>query len=281
MHTLFSTLYILLLSSLVTVSLAQTIVSDSTLDMASEDQFRARVKVIDEFIERFNYEAYMMNDSLPRDPEGENRRELILSLFERSYLDTASRQQLREIDNFLGLVTLPGHPIHLAAGDQRWYADTHWQAEIDGKAITVQIVFIPELIDGIPRWSIASVQAPELNLQPENPGSALSPISHNLDFMKLKAEILRDPKDVEAYASRDYISDQRPVFFHLVKTGRLKLLDSPRPEYIFCQINGWMFTVKHFEKADENTGWRIAQLQRMPETDKARYVQQRLHLNGY
>lgn len=236
---------------------------------AAEEAFKQRVKILDEFFRRFNYEEGP-NGKLPVDSSGTNRKTLLLSLFDETYAKSADNATKEHIKEFVNLVCNDKSPLRLNYHDKGWYAKSEWEAKLEGKPVKLILTLVTEREPNKSKWSISSVEADFLE-EIELIDNTLSPVTHDLDFSEIKKVLNAESGDLSGYAVDSYTNLPITKFFALIEGGYLKLEQAPRPTYVFTQIPGWVFELNYFERKGDNTGWRIANLEKADENRKAEH----------
>ncbi len=249
------------------------------IDQALEHQFLLRVKQVDEFMKRFNYEWSIDNKPLSYSPaDSVRRKEYLLSLFDSDYLQAASLSERQKVADFIEAVENPASPFFLKFHRQEWYAEVSVKALYKGKETRLLLYFKTHLNpQQISSWKLASVWADFLDITPADTLS-LTPISHEINFTKFVKEAESSPQNMASLADETFRPDQRNTFFFLLKNGELQLKESTTLACHFLAIPGWAFEVRHFERKEGNVGWLISQLHRFDSTEKSAYRKQRLFL---
>lgn len=235
----------------------------------AEQAFGQRVKILDEFIRRFNYEQVAEKD-LTKNEENIEHKALLLSLFDEEYAKKATKKTINDITAFVNQITDPKKPVKLAYHDKGWYAKSTWEAQLDGKPVKLLITLVTEYEPNKSKWSISHVEADfleEIKLVKQS----LSPVTHDLDFMQIKKALKSGEGNLSGYAVENHTEQALTKFFALIESGHLTLLQAPRPTYVFTQVPDWVFELNYFERKGNNTGWRIGYLQRIVEIDKSKY----------
>lgn len=236
---------------------------------AAEEAFKQRVKILDEFFRRFNYEEGP-NGTLPQDSVEIRHQALLLTLFDEGYAKSADENTKTKIKEFVTLISNQNESITLSYHDKGWYARSEWDATLDNKPVKLSLTLVTEREPNKDKWSISSAEADFLEgMQLVN--STLSPVTHDLDFMQVKKILKVGEGDLSGYAVESYTDNPLTKFFALIESGHLVLKQAPRPTYVFTQVPGWVFELNYFERKGDNTGWRISSLIKADVTTKAKY----------
>jgi len=232
-----------------------------------------RVKQVDEFEVRFNYEqdieGRMVQDTITNI---EMRKKYILSLCdEELFKKDQSDSIVYLINDFLNVATNEKNPIFIRFTDNNWIAHAECNITLNGKPETLFISLQTEKIKQYQyKWVIIGAKGSILALPPtkNNPGIMISPVDNELRFMSLQNISGDDNKDVINYSFADYETDQLTVLNTLIYTGQLKILNARNVVYYYFQVPGYVFKVEHFERDSDNVGWLISEIIKMEDTKK-------------
>ena len=249
-----------------------------------EAKLTARVKQLDEFMNRFNYERDIYNQPILSDDSlVQKRRTYLLHLFDRNYLleneyDSNFEQQVQE---FLDVVTDTAKPVLLDFHDYKWYAQAEAIIRYRGKDYTAQVTLQTE-IDSAKnsKWVLKGFAADILKIDPVDTTGycALSPVSHELNFSKLAKVTETDSKNILRYSQADYSVDYLSIALFLIQTGQLKIQYLRKVCYYFLEVPYYIFEVTHFERDTDNSGWLISRLYRLSEPEKTHFIHQKLYI---
>ncbi|GAA4825924.1 hypothetical protein [Algivirga pacifica] len=236
---------------------------------AQEEQFKLRVKQLDEFIKRFNLEIDYDGNKI-KEPTADLRMEGIHRLIDAVYTRGLNEEKAAVVKEFVQQVV--ENNTALSFYDNHWYAEVNVDVEYKGTSEKITLVMQQETnTKKISRWIIRSVKADFLSVKPTKMTASLSPISHELNFMKLMTAAEQHPDNFANYAGTTFKEDQRNVFFYLLKTGDLKMNQVDQIRYHFLQADNWVFTVDHFERSTDNIGWLISDVSRVADKEKELY----------
>ena len=235
-----------------------------------EAKLTIRVKQLDEFMNRFNYERDIYNQDLVADDSLVFKRQLyLLSLFDRNYLneaqlDTGLEQQ---ITTFLDLVTDTAQPRFIRFHDGQWHAEGEAVFSYGGKEYTARVT-LQTALDSAEnsKWVLTGFQAAKFSLTPVDTQTyrALSPVSHELNFGKLAKVTETDAQNILRYTSESYTPDYLSIALFLIQTGQLKIQYFKTVKYYFAQVPGYVFEVRNFDRNTYNSGWLISCLYPQP-----------------
>lgn len=239
-----------------------------------EHELEFKVKLIDEFFRRFNYEtnykgdpAVTPNDSIAIDTV--MKRKNLITLLN---LDTFTNKN-KELDSistdFLDYVIKNDKQIHYA--DTTWYAEAVSSFILGGRSYPIRIFLRTEHVkDVIYKWAITNVATPAfssltdtIKLDP-----SIMPGAHGSSFITLPEVVNLNAKSVQKLFHKNYQPNTLPVFAYLVSTDKLKLQNVTKVIYHF-QLGDYDFTVEKFEKEKSyNKGWLISKITKLKNNDK-------------
>jgi len=238
-----------------------------------ETQIKMRVKQIDNFFERFNFETDLMDNKIE---EGNNSilyTKNLLHLFDENLFKFPDQSLHENIKTFIDS-SISNH-IKLKYEDGLWFAELRCKVNYNGKNENLTLIMQPEKIkDYEYKWVMCAAYADFMNLLPkkENPKLKLSPVDHQLNFMSL-SEMTKNQKDnIIKLANKDFCPEELSIFLYLVKTGQLMIEYVDKLEYHFLQVPGFIFTVSHFERNSSNVGWLISKVEIADSMDKIKYL---------
>ncbi|GAB4335219.1 MAG: hypothetical protein OHK0038_12740 [Flammeovirgaceae bacterium] len=216
---------------------------------------------VDEFMRRFNFEIDLEGNPIEAEKRTtELRQHYILSLFDENYLQKADKNQKENILRFLEDIAVK-QKLFLHFHDSNWFAEAQCKVIYKGKTHPLFLILKTEKTKkGISKWSICSVKADFLTISPNDSSITLSPISHEMNFSKLLNISKESPNNVSSLADSNFEEDEKNIFFFLLKNKELEIIDIQTKAFYFLQANGWIWTVRHFERASENVGWLIEEI---------------------
>lgn len=240
---------------------AQTLVLDS-LDMP---MYEARVKLVDEFFARFNGVEKRKDVS----SEFSDRKSNILMLFNLAQFKSKTDSLFLEADTLAQKAVNDSICLHYS--DSCWYAKVKCHGTIAKKKVDFSLYLSVERRgDHMYKWVIAHAEGTLFNTSRSRKHQELflSPNDHEQSFMSLFEMTDEAYRYVDDYAKNGYESDALSVFLTLVRCGQLKINYVSDVEFVFLQIPGYIFTVKHFERENMNVGWLIHSFEKCSEAEK-------------
>ncbi|PWJ42894.1 hypothetical protein [Sediminitomix flava] len=257
---------------------------NKNISQTSEEEFIRRVKQTDEFIKRFNFEIDYEGNAIPENSKGK-RQEAIFRLIDKDYLEGADEEKKKLVNRFIKEVCAKKAEQKLSYFDEDWYAEVEVSVSYKGKNYPMTLIMQAETDqEEISKWTICAANAKFLSTLPKDPMASLSPVSHELNFMKLvSATNKKEAENIGAFASNDFYKehrseDHRQIFFYLVKNKELTIKEVGTVTYHFLQIPNWAFKLNHFERKEGNLGWLISELIPLQEEDKLSYKKMELKL---
>lgn len=248
----------------------------------NDDLFKYEVKLIDEFIERFNDDsdsflrkAYIKE----RKPYNISRGQLLVSLFDLQ--NTAFTNNDTTLKGFFRQVLDRENPVYISFNDSDWYAEATAVFSSGGKLteIPVMLHIAYNAEEGWAKWMIAGIGPTGTTL----PGKAMAPVPktksadkfiptsayvsnfvglHNVLDTALELDVFFDPACINSPSGAAFVAD--------VKVGKLKFQYVKRLQFHFLQIDGWQFTVAQFDRKINNSGWLISNIKQTPDREAAR-----------
>ncbi len=235
-------------------------------DMLNSDLYRGRVKLVSEFMKRFNGEE--KNPYI--DPNAKEIDKINLcQLFDADFIIKNRAEIESKAFQFVDSVLF--NHVRINYSDPDWFAKTTCVSTFKGKEIKFDIYLVVE-----PRgkdmfkWVIADVKGDIFNLKPsrESEKIMLLPNEHESNFMRLNSITSEKDDYITLYSSQTSVVDRLTVFNTLIYYGFLNIEYVSDIEYTFLQVPGYAFTIKEFERESTNSGWLIESWQQMNANDK-------------
>jgi len=253
-----------------------------------EEEFAFQVKIVDEFIERFNDIAGNLADTYIQDNRigiPYDRKNNIKSIFNQSLpWDTSI------VSSFINSVANDKKPILIDFYDQNWFAKVNCRFLYKGRVQNVDIVLDNQVFDEttkVSKWVIIGVsglflgeiQDCEENIVPASRDrlKSLNPMSHGTDFMGLR-KAFADKENLRNYFCQKCNSETVNAMANEIYKGNLVFEQVNVISYHFLQIPGWIFTVNEYLRNSVNSGWLIDKLISVDGEGKKKYRQQQLFL---
>lgn len=231
--------------------------------------YNAQVKLVDEFINRFN------GDELRTDIDTLSNKDTlnILLLFDLAKFTSDTCLVYQEALSFVDTILSTQTKINYA--DSMWCAEAECKAVLAGKQypLTFLLSIEPKGKD-MYKWVISDVQSPLFNSEDLTPikGFYLMPDSHEMEFMGLQRNISEAPQYITSLMPNSFALTPLQVFASLVYAKQLKIKPIEQIKFHFYQVPGWKFTIRYFSRENKNSGWLIDSLQRMTDEEKQLFL---------
>lgn len=261
---------LLLLLAFISLPGSSQVVSSLPQYKSDKSYFLYEVKLIDEFIERFNDvpNSYIRRQSriLYGTDTFITRRQLVKSLFNKQ------QQWGQEVNLFTNTVTDTTDPQYLSFTDSNWYVLAQCVFLYNDKRIMLPLVMHIVTIDGGSKWMIAGIGKSSIfdtTLPPALPsedyytttGDYIPTSSYGTNFVTLTQLLTKSmhPADyLEPYLMATARGHQ---FVELVQQEKLRFKHVSQMSFHFFTIPGWVFSVAHYKRKEDNRGWLINSLQ--------------------
>ncbi len=239
-------------------------------DAAQRELLFAKVKQIDEFIHRFNFNVNKFNPEVL----GISRREEQLPLlFERNY----KSQNEQKVDDFSWAAM---YSPRLSFYNPDWYAVVKCEATYRGKKVQMDLTLKVQISDnGGASWIIAGAETPFLYTSAEcnDPSKMIPPSNNEVGFVGLY-RVFNDKNNLSAYYPKTYEADYLSILLYAVKNGEIKFIQPLSIRYYFAQVVDWIFVVEHFNREEKNSGWLISEALPINDQQKADYLHKTLNV---
>lgn len=232
---------------------------------AQKEMFRAHVKQVDEFIERFNCKSFTPGiDTAKADAKRLN----LVSLFP---IETSKSSEA----DYKNAVKFADHV--LASGTKLRYEDTTWfaMAQCRGKLKNKPVEFtlflnVEHRRGQMYKWVISRAQGEIFALAPSNTNEKLmiSPTDHDINFMQLSRITTEQDDLILNYGQKQFDIDQTSVFFTMVNQGLLDIEHVVNLQFIFMQVPGYQVTIEYIDRLANNAGWLIKSAMPVKDSDK-------------
>ncbi len=229
------------------------------------DYFQMKVKSLDDFIGRFNYQ---------QDPEGQplkyadslkNKRILLISsLFDRSLLKDNKDSTVRKtVSEFLNTVAGGTKPVLFDYFSPLWYAEATCPALLNGKK--ARVTFMLRTVrnnKGDTRWEIYDARGSFIDFGDNNPEVFVGPAAHNLNFLDVSKTTQANPRNFINLLPHDFKPDCVSVITFLISSKALKLEPFNKVKFHVSQVPGFDFLIENLNREGPNSGWLITGVKR-------------------
>lgn len=226
-------------------------------DTLNGDVYAAQVKLIDEFISRFNREEVRRDlpDSLNTDYNN------LLLLFDFQTFSPQKDSLLFEMQQFARSVL--NHSAQIQHDDHKWYADVEVIVSLIGKKMPIHLflVFEPREKQDMFKWTICGAEGVLFDLQKPLSDLFISPIAHEMEFMEVSGVFKETPKYITSYLPTSHTLDNLSALAVLVANKCLHFESINQIQFVFEQVPGYRFYVSYHARESKNSGWLISQLE--------------------
>lgn len=229
--------------------------------------YKGRVKLVSEFMKRFNREKF---PPLVDPNSNEIDKISICQLFDSEFI--LRNRNINEPMAFQFVDSVLSNNIKLSYTDNNWYAKTTCFGTFKGNEVSFDMYLVVEPRENeMFKWVIADVDGTIFELNPSRISDKimLLPNEHETDFMRLNTITSEKDDFITLYSSKTNTVNRLTVFNTLVYYGYLNIEYVLEPEYVFFQVPGYVFTVKHFERESTNAGWLISSWERVSKDEKS------------
>lgn len=231
-------------------------------DSIDERALQFKVKQIDEFMNRFNYDVSYDGTRVKDRENIELRKKNMYTLFNLDQFGDSLGYPNELVKKFSDDIIRKDIHIH--------YEDTTWQAELvcevtfSNKQRKISLLLQTEKIREYEyKWVIANVSGDlfETSDLPEPQKLLISPAEHGINFITLPTTITNHSKAVAALSPQGHREDKLSIFNFLVSHGILKIRSIKEVKYHF-NVPNYYFEVERIEKdRSYNTGWLINKIE--------------------
>ena len=264
------------------VSKAQVFSND---DAVREANFVTRVVQLDEFIHRFNNDSsseirrYYLSHHRPWT---KSREQMIRSLFNYG----TQRWDSLQVDRFVRHVTDSVTPGYLDFWRSQWFAEARCIFEYRGVRVAASLILRVQFNpDGSAQWvitavkpdfglSVASKKAPPIPelIRVSRKQRFIQPAANDTYFTELGRDFA-DKRGMSGLFDGRFLHQYRSgPFYQALLNDRLQFVAVKRIKYHFLQVDGWVFTVEHFERATRNSGWLITSIREVNGEEQLAYT---------
>ena len=214
------------------------------------DNYAFKVKQISEFMSRFNLEMCVITpeqDSLWR---VYNR----VLLFDRETYETNQHKA----DSLIRMIEKD--TIQLQYSDTTWTAYAKCRVSYMGKEDSILLALKPELRGkNMYKWVIVEASGDILSLPSKTHSEHfyISPVDNELNFISLSQITKNNTNNIMQYAGSKCELDGLSVFYTMIYTKQLRILNVQELTYHFDLPHKHSFDVRYFNRTSKNSGWLI------------------------
>lgn len=235
--------------------------------LLNEELYNYRIKLVDEFFERFNGKRFRPDIDINSD---DAKLKNLLVLFNAKMFKSLEDSAFIEAKSFAKKILQDSITIHYH--DSTWIAKAVCHGTLKGKSVEFILYLNVENRRGnLYKWVISKAEGNIFELTPslQKETIMLLPDDHETNFMSLRRITTEKDDYILNYKQKSFHVDQTTVFFTLVNTGLLNIEYVKSLDFIFFQVPGYTFSISHFEREKNNAGWLISTLEKKTEEEKA------------
>ena len=253
----------------------------STDEKLKDEMFLREVKVIDEFIERFNDDpsSFIRREYKKQNkPYDLSRKEILVSLFN---LENPQWSKNSDLGEFFRDASDSANPPRLSFADTNWYSEAKCTFMSNGKKVEIPLILQIQIAKNHgAKWMIAGVgdnttftgqptNVPGLgDYQPKAINKFIATSSYATNFSEL-VNTFSDKKNILDYFSPDLLATEKgKKFVNMILQGKLEFKYASDIKFYFYQIPNWVFEVEEFDRKSLNSGWLINDIKKVPQADK-------------
>ncbi len=238
--------------------------------MLNRDAYMTRVKLVDEFIARFNGDE--IRPDLSSDIQDLNKTNLLL-LFDYKLLKSKTDTMFAKAEEMVDTILLCNTKLEYS--DKNWVAKAICHGKFKGKAVEfVMYLVVEQRAEDMFKWVIAKVDGDIFKLIPsiKSEKIMISPDAHETNFMQLRRITTEKDDYIINYGLKGFEVDQNSVFYSYVYNGWLDIDYITDLEFIFYQVPGYKFSITHLDRESLNAGWLITSFEKCSEEEKKRFL---------
>ena len=223
-----------------------------------ETALQFRVKQIDEFFTRFNYETDYTGKEPQSPTDKETHRKNLLTLVNLDKFKGDGNEPDSILNRFVDYVIDKNIKIHYE--DSTWCAEAIGSLTYEGRKYDIVFTLKTEHVkDVIYKWVVTDINTSLFKNFPNKPQSmiTISPAEHGIGFMTIPESFNLNKSAVGSAFEKDYKRNHLVVFDYLMASGKLKMNAITKVKYHF-HTKEVDFDVERIEKGKEyNQGWLI------------------------
>ncbi len=232
----------------------------------NENQFRASINLVDDFMARFNGN---------KDRQGINKKDKnyeinkILFLFNGKMFKSYEDSLFIEAQKFSDFIAK--NKIKILYSDTTWFAKAKCHGNFAGKEVEFLLYLsVEKRREQMYKWVITKAVGDIFKLKPTHHATKamLMPDDHETNFMSLNRITTEKDDYITYYANKNFHVDETSIFFALVYNGLLDIEYVSDLQFVFFQVPGYIFSIKYFERETDNSGWLINSLEKVSDREK-------------
>lgn len=245
-------------------------VSSQTMVTPIDPNYGAKVKLVDEFFDRFNG---MEITPYINKSQSDYMRQNLLSLFNIGMFKSRKDPLYLEADSLIDFILADSTRLNYT--DSLWFAKAKCLATIQGKETELTVwLNVEKRAKDMSKWVIARAEGESLKMTPSKTQHdfMLLPNDHETNFISLHRMTKDTPRQSLRFVRKDFFIDETSVFFALVNMGLLKIEFVTDLQFVFYQVPGYRFYISYFERDKQNCGWLISSFEKISESMKEEFI---------
>jgi len=226
----------------------------------------ATVKLVDEFMQRFNGDEFVKGIDTTRS----DRRELgIMSLFDKTMFNTLDDSIFNAAKEFASVAAK--HNVKINYEDTTWFAIANCKGKLKGKDINFILwLQVENRREDMYKWVIVKADCKQFQLDPQDNDEMImiQPNDHEVNFSALNVITNGNDNLITKYTRKDYEIDQTSVFLSMVYLGILNIDFVTSLQFVFFQVPDYLFYVQKCVRETTNSGWLINTFEKKSEVEK-------------
>lgn len=232
--------------------------------------YKARVKLIDEFFDRFNG-----TEGRPDIKETDSlyQRKNLLVLFDGALFKANKEKTLGEVKELIDTIVASKTKINYS--DTTWFAKAVCHGHFKGKDVDFALYLTMEnRRKDMYKWVIAKAEGELFKLTPskKTDNIMLMPDDHETNFMSLHRITTEKDDYITNYSKKNFTLDETSVFFAYVYSGQLDIDNVNELEFTLLQVPGYVLNVKDIFRETFNSGWLISSYKKISDQEKQNII---------
>ena len=232
-------------------------------------RFNSRVKLLDEFIKRFNHI--------------ESNKELSISqdAYHSVYLFNLENKSLtskQESIDFVKMIANDSFTQNLSFFSDGMYAILNSNYIINGKSEKIRFILKIRVSDKGYAWVISKIDPVKIDSSLVTNHStsiqkyqSINPVDNEVNFIQF-SEILKQNKISKRNFAADIDSNLVSNYIQFLNSDKNKFQDFLNVQYHFLQIDNYHFTLDFFLRPTNNSGWLISSLSKITPDQKEQLI---------
>jgi len=235
-------------------------------NMLNDEQYSSRVKLVDEFLDRFN--GIEDRPDINKDDSDYHLKRLLV-LFNGKMFKSPTDSTFIAAKEFIETINRDTTKINYT--DSLWFANATCHGKFKGKDVVFTLYLTVEhRKSNMYKWVISKAEGDIFSLRPskESEKIMMMPDDHETNFLSLH-RITNEKDDlISNYIRKNHSVDKTSVFLSYIYNGWLNIDYVSDLSFTFLQVPGYEFSIKEFEREGNNVGWLICSFNKLTEKQK-------------